>query len=493
MSVSAVPGDSRKRVVIIGGGVTGMVAAYELSKANASGAEIVVLEGSAKVGGWLASSQTDEGVLCEQGPRAFRGSGAGTYTLKLACELGLQEQLVPCDRAAARRFVYLDGRLQAATLWFMVRRVGVWNLFLEFLNWGHRAAVPADDESVADFFRRRFGEASVEVAQCLVGGVFAGNAQTLSLRAAFPAIHAMEKACGSLIWAGIKSTLGLYTAACPVQATDEVRAQQARASLFSFQSGMRTLPSRLRAALVDTSNVALRTNALVVGMSQRVADERLCVSLVTGEDVVCDHVISTISPYYLSPLAGKLCGKQAGGFDVSKALGSIPHANLVLVNVVGGAESVRIPKGCEGFGFLVPNGDILGLTMDSLTFPAQNAGVVYKDEPGAPVVLTVMIGGTRKDKQWLAKIDPVALAVEAAERYAGVVIDKERATFKVTQVRNGIPQYELGHTAKIAEASEVLAKKRVTMAGMAVLGPGVNDSLVSGLRAAQCVSSFVAA
>ena len=465
----------KKRVVIIGGGITGLTAAYELNKLSGGLVDIVVLEGGATTGGWISTSEI-EGVVTEQGPRSFKASGAGTYTLKLCCELGLQEQLLASQKSAAKRFIYLDGALHNINVMFLVRHVGVVTLLLEFLNFGARGAMPATDESVADFFSRRFGPAMQQIAQCIVSGVFAGDATKLSLRSCFPAIHEMEVSSGSLIWAGIKSFFGFH-AAPPVAMTDEVASFQSRGSLYNFKQGMRTLPARLLFALKDT-NVTVRCNSLVVGITGG-EQSGPTVKLVTGEEVSCDHVISTINPYYLSPIATRLGLSTAAG-----QLGSIPHADLTLVNIVGNTSSIAIPESLRGFGFLIPEGNVIGVTMDSLTFPLD-ASVRFRGEKA--VVLTVMIGGQLMQKSTLAKLDVVAEALAGLQTYAGITVREADVATKVTRVKNGIPQYLKGHTAKMDEVSRAFASRRVTLAGMAVLGPGVNDSLLSGFRAAQCV------
>ncbi|KAJ9456834.1 Protoporphyrinogen oxidase [Diplonema papillatum] len=485
-SVPARPSEpGAKRVVIIGGGITGLAAAYELTKRAGPAVQVTVLHGDDKVGGWLKSKPV-AGVLCEQGPRGFRSQGAGAYTLQLACELELQSELAPCDRAAAKRFAYLNGKLNLLSVWFVIREFGFWNLVGEFLNWGTRRARPEAEETVSDFFARRFGERARGLAQAMVAGIFAGDATKLSLQACFPAMRDMEASCGSLIRAGLLSMVGLYRPKQPFDACDAVKSLQSQSTMYTFQHGMGLLPIALYEA-ARKQGATIRLNALAVGLDT--TDNGLAVKLVTGEVVPCDRLICTSSPYYLSPLVASLhtSTRDPRLLKCKTDLASIPHSSLTLVNIVGNADCIQVPAKHVGFGFLVPAGDIIGCTMDSAVYSKMYKGKLYKGKQA--VCLTVMIGGTLKTREWLQSADVRALSKTWLRDVAGVDMNASEVTFEVTQVLNGIPQYYIGHHAKMGGVADALGAYGIAVAGMGVMGPGVNDSLLSGLRAVQYIAS----
>eukprot|EP01059_Diplonema_ambulator_P012753 TRINITY_DN23211_c0_g1_i1.p1 TRINITY_DN23211_c0_g1~~TRINITY_DN23211_c0_g1_i1.p1 ORF type:complete len:415 (+),score=73.10 TRINITY_DN23211_c0_g1_i1:47-1246(+) len=388
--------------------------------------------------------------------------------------MGLEDELIPAEGSAAKRFVYVDGGMHQVTLWWIVRRIGLRKLFREFMNWIPQPADPFT-ETVSDFFARHFGDSMRAVCQCIVSGVFAGDASRLSIADSFPPIFQMQQACGSLIWAGIKSLFGLYMTPSPIPITKQVAALQKK-PLYNFKRGMRMLPAGLHNAIKD--KVTIRRDMLVVGLGVHPTS----VKLVTGEVIECDHVISTISPYYLSPMLSRLQGAPEV-CDLQRVLASIPHADLTLVNVMGNTDSIQIPKNLRGFGFLVHDGDILGATMDSCTFPQQYDGVLYKGKQA--VAITVMMGGETKTKAWTKKLDAPANARSALEKYAGITLDADNVIFKTTAVQNAIPQYIGGHAAKIAEVKKTLKPYNFSIAGMGTSGIGVNDCLLSGLHAVE--------
>eukprot|EP01064_Diplonema_japonicum_P000778 TRINITY_DN1051_c1_g3_i1.p1 TRINITY_DN1051_c1_g3~~TRINITY_DN1051_c1_g3_i1.p1 ORF type:complete len:477 (+),score=136.08 TRINITY_DN1051_c1_g3_i1:60-1490(+) len=467
-----------KKVVVIGGGPCGLAASYELVKRHGDGdVQVVLLEKENRIGGWL---KTTEGVmLSEQGPRAFKSSGPGGYTLQLACELGIKNELIPAERSAAKRFIYIDDSLQQVTLWWVLRRIGLRQLFLEFMNWTP-AAADRSTETISEFFKRKFGESMQVVSQCVVGGVFAGDASRLSVADAFPAIAAMEENCGSLLWCGLKSFFGFYKPPSPVPITDEIAALQTK-SMYNFKRGMQTLPAALLKGLGD--KVTVKRNSLVVGLGSNPTSVRL----VTGEVIECDHIICTIAPYFLSPLVSKLCTEKPVLAELPGLLGSIPHADLTLVNIMGNEDCVSVSKKLRSFGFLVPNGEILGATMDSYTFPQQYEGVEYKGKQA--VAITVMIGGELKTKAWLKGIDAPVVAAAALEKYAGIIVDLKESLVTTTCTKHAIPQFNSGHRARMDKITTALLPHNISLAGMCTIGIGVNDCLLSGLRAVQSLEA----
>ena len=190
------------KIVVIGGGISGLASAYRIQEAaRAAGLtpEITVLERDAHLGGKIRSDR-HEGWVVETGPNGYLDSKPGT--VKLVKDLGLTEKVLPADEASKTRLLFLDGRLQAlpsSPAGFMTSSVlplsGRMRIMLEpFQKKG------PEDETLADFGRRRLGRHAVErLLDPFVTGIYAGDPETLSVAAAFPAVKKLELEYGGRI------------------------------------------------------------------------------------------------------------------------------------------------------------------------------------------------------------------------------------------------------------------------------------------------------
>src|SRR5713226_2465335 len=188
-------------VVIVGGGISGLTLAYRLQQ-EAPAVQVTLLEKENRLGGTLGTERRD-GFVVELGANGFLDSKPST--LALSHDLGLEDQLVPASESAGRnRFVLLDGKLRALPtgLFSFIRS--------DVLSWRAKVNVAAEffrprrrdrrDESIAAFFRRRFGtEVAARLADPFVTGIYAGDPALLSLKACFPRLAAMERDHGSLL------------------------------------------------------------------------------------------------------------------------------------------------------------------------------------------------------------------------------------------------------------------------------------------------------
>eukprot|EP01065_Artemidia_motanka_P028002 TRINITY_DN3320_c0_g1_i1.p1 TRINITY_DN3320_c0_g1~~TRINITY_DN3320_c0_g1_i1.p1 ORF type:complete len:670 (+),score=155.26 TRINITY_DN3320_c0_g1_i1:150-2012(+) len=537
------------RVVVIGGGITGLTAAWELERTLGAGVQVDIIECDSRAGGWLRTDQVgSRSIQVELGPRSFRTAAAGAYTLRVIDAVGGIGRLVqPDKRVSSRRMVWLNGKLNEVSLWYAIRTVGPLALLREFLNFVPRP--PATDESVEAFATRRFGPAVLPLFQAVCNGIFAGPISRLSLSACFPAIARMEKASGSLIRAGI---LSLFRRSSPeVPLPPKLQRTQQASTLYSFRDGMESLPKLIRGALGTSCRV--HCDSKVTAMSPgRVTVE-------TGGktvDVSADAVITTLSPTHLAPLVrtlasckrppkfevgggmrlirnrtfrsgtvlrqgsiGKVTRVEDGPVEVivdgicfdllpgeaephepcplqrnlagaALSLSRVSHSSVALVTIAGDSSAISVPEEVRGFGFLVPDGEVLGCTMDALTFPAHHQD--HDEGDAKRQVLTVMIGGDHDrvrdlgGPKWLSNTDLRDQAVASIERYAGVKVDRASpsVTVKQTVAALGIPQYAPGHAEMMAGVRSALLRERVIVAGMAVRGVGVNDSIASGVAAA---------
>src|ERR1700720_136584 len=233
-------------VVIVGGGISGLVCAYELRK---HGIEAQLLEASKQAGG-VIRSENREGFLLELGPQSF----SGTPALRSLCaDLGIADQLVQAP-SRTPRYVLIDGALKAVPLSppallasSLLSARTKWKIARDAFGTTH---APQEDESVAAFVRRKFGAQLLDrLVGPFVSGIYAGDPERLSLRAAFPQLYEAERSAGSVI-------RGMMRAAKSRKAPRE------RPTLLSFRHGNETIIQALAAKIGSR----LRLGAEVVGI-----------------------------------------------------------------------------------------------------------------------------------------------------------------------------------------------------------------------------------
>ncbi|MGA8023180.1 MAG: protoporphyrinogen oxidase, partial [Candidatus Acidiferrales bacterium] len=214
------------RVAVIGAGISGLACAYRLQQ---SGVDVTLLEASDHAGGLIGTVKKD-GLLFETGPQSFQGTGT---LLDLIRELGLEGELQKADPRAPR-YVYLHGHLrkipmspQALLTSSLLAPGSRWKIATEAFK---RSKPPSEEETVASFVRRKFGHEILEyLVAPFVSGVYAGDPEQLSLKAAFPTLDEWEREYGSVLRGAMKSR--------PPKAK-----RGGPPPLCSFHSGVATLP-----------------------------------------------------------------------------------------------------------------------------------------------------------------------------------------------------------------------------------------------------------
>src|SRR5215471_14669660 len=189
------------RIVIVGGGISGLALAFRLEQALPDAA-VTILERDARPGGKVWTEHHD-GFTVEIGPNGFLDTKPGTTAL--CRDLGIEEQLIPASEAASRnRFLFHEGKLRplpSSPLEFIQSSLLSWRgKFGIFAERFRRSMPSCDDESIDAFARRRAGREVAEVlVDAFVTGIHAGDPRLLSLRAAFPRLPALEQQYGSVL------------------------------------------------------------------------------------------------------------------------------------------------------------------------------------------------------------------------------------------------------------------------------------------------------
>jgi protoporphyrinogen/coproporphyrinogen III oxidase len=447
------------KTIVVGGGISGLVCACALRR---SGVDALVLEASPRAGGVIRSERR-EGFLLELGPQSF----SATVALRKLCdELGIADQMVE-GPAQAPRYVLVGGKLfpvpisPSALLTSSLLGPGTkWAIVKDAFG---RSRPPDEDESIAGFVRRKFG---AELLDRLVGpfvsGVYAGDPERLSLRSAFPQLHEAEKMAGSVIRGMMrapKSRTGLPE----------------RPTLLSFREGNDTLVR----ALAAKTGAGLRLNSEVTRIAMASAGTartfEVQVRGPSGEETLVADQLVMATP---ADVAGRLLSEVNA--ELRRLLGGIEYAPVAVVSL--GYRREDVGHSLNGFGFLVPRSSglrVLGTVWNSSLFSGRS--------PEGYVLLTSFVGGTT---------DPGA-ATLSNEALVSLVHGEIRDLLKLTAAsvfsnvqiyRRALPQYNLGHAARLAAIEHLRAATgNLYFVGNYLRGPAIGTCVERALAVASAI------
>ncbi len=357
------------RVIVIGGGLSGLTAAYrihERSRTFRRPVEVTVLEAKERLGGVIATDRAD-GFIQERGPDSFITNKP--WAIDLCNRLGLSDQLIETDAHHRRSFVVRNGRLMPVPdgLVLMAPHRLLPILTTPILSWRGKLRFLMDlivprrdedgDESMASFVRRRLGrEALDRLIQPLVAGIYTADPNDLSLKATLPQFLAMERDHRSLILAGWRESRRRGPR------HHERQASGARYGMFvTLRDGMDTLPRSLAAALRPQT---VRTDVAVRRVCRNEPISSWLVELLDGPPIEADAVILATEAH----AAARLLDYQDPALALQ--LRAIPYASSIIVNVAYRRDQISHPL--DGFGVVVPaieNREILAVSFLSVKFP----------------------------------------------------------------------------------------------------------------------------
>jgi oxygen-dependent protoporphyrinogen oxidase len=455
------------RVVIAGGGITGLVAAHRLLERE-PGLDLALLEAAGRAGGTLGS-ETVSGFVFERGPNGF--SDADPSTLDLARGLGLGERLIESGPLARRRYLLKRGKLHAlpsGPLGLLASPLlsiaGRLRLLSEPL---HGPASPDVEESVAGFGRRRLGrEATSTFLDPFVTGVYAGDVERLSMASAFPRVAALEREHGSILRgllararARRKERPGASAAGLP-------------GKLHSFRGGL----EELAAALLARLGPRARLDSPVEAVRRKGTGYE--VVLRDGTALAARAVVAALP----APRAANLF--SSWNADLATALEEIPYAPVAVVCL--GYARDQVEHSLEGFGFLVPRDQglrTLGAIWVSSVFPDH--------APAGAVSIRVLLGGAR-DPEVVGLSEGELRATVLAEVGPVLGIRGEPAAGKVYRYPVGIPQYNVGHDKRLRRIDGWLRSlPGLFITGNAYRGVGLNDCVAEAGRVAEAVLGYL--
>jgi protoporphyrinogen/coproporphyrinogen III oxidase len=454
-------------IAIIGGGITGLTAAYRLRQA---GIPVTVYEATNRVGGVIQTTCRD-GFLAECGPNTILQTSP--VVSDLVRDLRLESQRLYSDPAAKKRYV-LRGQLPVPVPdsfpGMLISRLFSSRTKLRLLAEPFvRRAAPETEESVAEFVLRRLGQEFLDYAiNPMIGGIYAGDPARLSVTHAFPKLHALEQRYGSLI-------LGQILGARERRNSKEVAKQSA--PKFSFRGGLRTLVNALHHKLRD--DVRLRSS--VTALCQIPDGWALDVSR-DGSGAIHRHdaVLLAAPTHKLARIH-----LQAGEGQTLAILGHIPYAPVA--SLVLGFRREHVAHPLDGFGVLVPEVErrtLLGAIFSSSLFPYR--------APAGHVTISCYLGGMRAP-ELATRATASAVALALADLRAMLGVRGEPVFVHHTVFQKAIPQYEVGFGAFKDAMNQLEANAPgLFLAGHFRDGISLSDSIVSGDRAAERLATFIA-
>jgi len=467
-----------RRIAIIGGGISGLSAAFALEDKRQAGTplEYVLFESSPRLGGVLVTEHVGadgDGCLVEAGPDSFLTEKP--QAADLARQVGLGDQLVGSNDPDRKTYILVRNRLIVIPdgLMFMVpTRIlpTVLSPLFSFRTklrmageWFHPPHKADADESVASMVERHYGREVVDrLADPLLSGVYGGQASQLSVRAVLPRFAEMEAKHGSL-----------------GRAMRSARAEMAKAKkgpakpLFtSLKSGMQQLVDAVVSRLPAS---ALRTNAPVQSLQRQTG------GWLVSAGYAPDHFEAVIvaTP---APSAGALL--QGVNPRLASELLGIQYTSSITINL-GYDRAVRssLPP---GFGFLVPRSEgkqILAATFVHNKFPAR--------VPPDRALLRCFIGG-ESNEHMLEFSDDEILRIVRDELRQIVGLRAEPQFARVYRWQRAMAQYGVGHLERLQRIEDSLRQlPGLALAGNGYRGIGVSDCLRSGMAAANQVLASV--
>jgi oxygen-dependent protoporphyrinogen oxidase len=461
------------RIIVVGGGISGLAAAYRLTELNEQhhlGLEIALLEAGERLGGCISTERVGD-FLVETGPDSLISEKP--WALDLCERLGLGTRLVSTNPARRGVSVVHRGRLEPLPEGFLLMAPTRLRSFVATRLFSRRGKLRMaaelflprgdahDDESLADFVRRRFGREALErVVQPLIGGIYAADPENLSLAATMPRFLEMERAGRSVTWAMWREQRR--------RALNRRPDSGARWSLFlSLPGGLQELVDTIAGRLPDRS---VQLGAHVIGLTWSSAKKSWIAATNRGQ-LEADGVILATPAYSAAAMLSSV------GPELAQELREIPYGSTATVNLA--YRENEVPRAL-GFGLIAPvveSRKILACTFSSIKYPGR--------APDGFVLLRAFVGGALQPH--LFEQDDAAMEAGVRRELAELLgITAEPFFRRIHRHPRSMPQYHVGHLARVQRIESQVAKlPGLALAGNAYRGVGIADCVHSGETAAD--------
>lgn len=461
-----------KKIVIVGGGITGLSAAYYLQKAIKEQHlpyEVKLVEASSRLGGKIKTTKQD-GFTIERGPDSFLSRKKPA--VKLVEELGISDQLV--RNGTGQSYILVKNKLHKMPGGsymgipmeirpFLFSRI---TTLKGKIRAGFDLVMPkgkkGSDQSLGAFFRRRFGNELVEnQLDPLLSGIYSGDLDQMSLMATFPDFYELEQKHGSLI-KGLKKT------------TPKKKASTGKKSgaFFSFENGLETLVTELEGQLEPN----MVTKQVAVDHVEK-KEHGYHLLLSNGDVYKADAVVMT-TPHHTLP-------KVFSQYDFFKTFNAVPSTSVA--NVAMAFDQSAIKKAVDGTGFVISRTSDYRITACTWTHRKWPSTT-----PKGKVLLRCYVG--KPDDQAVVDLSDEEITAIVLKDLNKTMKIKAKPEFSViTRWKKAMPQYTVGHNERIATVRSEASRKLpgVFIAGSSFGGVGVPDCIEQGEQAVTDVLAFL--
>ncbi len=464
--------EARRRVAVVGAGISGLSAAYELSMVDEP-LELIVLDSSSEAGG-VIRTVVDDGRFIEQGPESF--VTCNSAVIELAQRLGISGRLVSNNPSARHSYIAHEGNLHELPESFFMFSPNRLNslLFSGLLSPIGKLRILLDliipmreehfDESIASFIRRRLGsEALRRLADPLIAGIYGADPEKISAQSVFASFVEFEEQHGSII-KGLWQKNALST-----RMQTEALAEPKYGVLATFDSGLKVLIEALLSALPEDSvQLGSKVYSIVPGSSGRRYD-MVC----KGHKIIsADAVILAMPTKHAATILKDL------NKPLSCVLNKIEYRSVGMFNFVFHRKELQhIPA---GFGFLVPNSErkmLRALSISSHKFSRR--------VPPDQILLRAFVEDEQVSSQ--RTIDKL---LQELNVYFGMRNDP--LLIMGTHYKDALPKYQVGHRESVAAIRNLLTElPGISLAGNAYEGISISDCIQNGKRAGQQAREFL--
>ncbi len=472
----------KKRVLIVGGGITGLTLAYRLQEKFfrfKENTEIILVESSPRIGGIVETEQKDEFIL-EKGPDSFFNSKPNVLSL---CEdLQIKNRIISTNPDYRRSFILQGENLIPVPKGFYLMSpiaigpffasplISIFGKIRMMLDLVLPRRNEYEDESLYDFVVRRFGnEAFEKIAQPMIGGIYSADPKELSLKATMPQFLELEEKYRSVIL-GLRKTM--------IRKDEDLdessNTSGARYGLFaSFDRGMEVLTDSIKDKF---SSVDLRLNSEVTSIAKK--QEGWAIEINANEILNVDTVCLTAINPKISQLIQNVSPKFSGFFN------KLDFGSLATINFVFKKEQIK--HSLDGMGFVVPEieeRNILACSFSSVKFPNR--------VPEGDLLLRVFVKESDLNN--------------FSEKNNGLMIERVMKELRMILKINGnpkyrevnfytkaTPQYKVGHLERIENLEDSVSELRgLFFAGKGYRGVGISDCVASADVVSEKVYEFL--
>lgn len=467
-----------RTVAIVGGGISGLATAFALSERAAAAGLLIrctVLDAHSAWGGKIVTHRIGD-LVTEAGPDSFLSNKPAG--LQLVEKLGLTGQLINTNDTVKKASVYFGGRLRELPEGLVVITPGQIGPFLKsgLLTVGGLARMgldlvmpakrPEGDESLASFFRRRFGRQAFErMMEPLMAGIYAGDAEQMSLKATFPRFLELEQQYGSVI-------RGMMAA--------RTQARPTRTMFVSLKNGLEDLVTALIRRLTD-QGVTLRKGLTVESLrvrSHQLGRWTYDVMLHDGSALSVDSLVLATPAFVSAEFLRPLTPIASGLLDMIPYASTATIAMAYPASVIGGAV--------QGFGFVVPRveqRDLIAATWTSLKWPHR--------APPDQLMVRCYVGGVGREA--ILQLDDQTLVSRVKSELRQICgVAAEPTYVEVNRWIKAMPQYQLGHVERLEQVEVALSRYGgLFLTGAAYRGVGIPDCIRDGASTADKVVRFL--